>query len=176
MPLQDLLRGAIDCASGVVEEQLLLLSGHLPEEIAWLLPVIILYAVVIVTSVAFKRERRLSVFRLVVPQSLAVRVISRRRSQVSICAHLAIAVIGVERTLRRVNRDVIEVNTEAGSLGISIREQTALQHLVRRKANSGNHIRQGEGGLVHLSEEIFRITFALHYANFDYGVISLGPN
>jgi hypothetical protein len=42
MALQDLLRGAIDRASRVVEEQLLLLRSHLPEEIAWLLPVIIL--------------------------------------------------------------------------------------------------------------------------------------
>jgi hypothetical protein len=42
MPLQDLLRGAIDRASRVIEEQLLLLRGHLPEEIARLLPVIIL--------------------------------------------------------------------------------------------------------------------------------------
>src|SRR6266404_4651117 len=94
MPLQDFLRGAIDRASRVVEEQLLLLRGHLPEEIARLLPVIILQAVVIVTSLAFERERQVSVFRLVVPQSLAIRVISRRRSQVSICPHLAIAVIG----------------------------------------------------------------------------------
>jgi hypothetical protein len=39
---------------------------------------------IIVTSVAFERERRLSVFRLVVPQSLAIRVISRRRPKVSI--------------------------------------------------------------------------------------------
>src|SRR5260221_5879091 len=131
---------------------------------------------VIVTSVAYKRERRLSVFRLVVQQSLAVRVISRRRSQVSICAHLAIAVIGVERTLRRVNRDVIEVNTEAVSLGISIREQTALQHLVRREANSGNHIRRGEGGLLHLREVVFRITIELHYAHFDQWVVGLGPD
>ena len=42
MPLQNLKRRAIDRASGVVEEQLLLLSCHLPEEIARLLPVIVL--------------------------------------------------------------------------------------------------------------------------------------
>jgi hypothetical protein len=35
-------RGAIDRASRVVEEQLLLLRGHLPEKIARLLPVIVL--------------------------------------------------------------------------------------------------------------------------------------
>src|ERR1700754_4097219 len=99
MPLQNLLRGAIDRASRVVEEQLLLLRGHLAEEIARLLPVIILQAVVIVLRLAFERERQISVFRLVVPQSLAIRVITRRYAQVSICAHLAIAVIGVEGTL-----------------------------------------------------------------------------
>ena len=42
MALQDFLRDPIDRASRVVEEQLLLLRGHLPEEIARLLPVIIL--------------------------------------------------------------------------------------------------------------------------------------
>src|SRR5712671_5703826 len=131
---------------------------------------------VIVTSVAFERERRLSVLRLVVPQSLAIRVISRRRSQVSISAHLAIAVIGVEWTLRRINRDVIEVNTEAVSLGISVREQPALKHLVGREANSWNHIRRGEGGLLHLCEEVVRITIELHYANFDQRVVCLGPD
>src|SRR5712671_3791051 len=131
---------------------------------------------VIVTSVAFERERRLSVFRLVVPQSLAIRVISRRRSQVSICAHLAIAVIGVEWTLRRINGDVIEVHTEAVSLGISIREQAGLEHFVGREANSGNHICRGEGGLLHLCEVVFRITIELHYANFDQWVVTLGPD
>src|SRR6266404_2071403 len=129
-----------------------------------------------VTRVTFERERRLSVFRLVVPQSLAIRVISRRRSQVSICAHLAIAVIGVEWTLRRIHGDVIEINAEAVSLGISIREQAALEHLVWREANSGNYICRGEGGLLHLCEEVFRITIELHYANFDQWVISLGPD
>src|SRR3984885_13783227 len=143
MTTLDFLRCSRDRASRVVEEQLLLLRGHLPEEIARLLPVIIFQPVVIVTSVAFERERRLSVFRLVVPQSLAIRVISRRRSKVSICAHLSIAVIGAEWTVRRINRDVIEVDTEAISLGISIREQAALEHLVRRPANSGDHIRRG---------------------------------
>ena len=41
MPLQDFLRGTIDRASRVVEEALLFLKGHAPEEIARLLPVII---------------------------------------------------------------------------------------------------------------------------------------
>src|SRR5260370_38784843 len=101
---------------------------------------------VVVISVAFEGERQVSVFRLVVPQSLAIGVISRRRSQVSFCAHLAIAVIRLEWTLRRINGNVIEVDAEAVSLGISIREQATLEHLVGREANSENHIRRGESG------------------------------
>jgi hypothetical protein len=73
MPLQHLLRGTLDRASRVVEEQFLLLRCHLPKEVARLLPVILFYAVGMVTSVAFERERLLIAFRLVVPQSLAVR-------------------------------------------------------------------------------------------------------
>jgi hypothetical protein len=64
----------------------------------------------------------------------------------------------VEWTLRRVNRDVIEVNTEAVSLGISIREQATLEHLVRREANSVNHIRRGEGRLLGLVTAARRAT------------------
>src|ERR1700751_5208431 len=127
-------------------------------------------------SVTFDRKRRLSVFRLVVPQPLAIRVIRLRLSQISICAHLSVAVIGVEWTLRCVNRDVIEVNTEAVSLGISIREQASLKHLVRRPANSRNHIRRGESRLLHLCEEVFWITVELHYANFDQRVVSFSPD
>jgi hypothetical protein len=41
MPFQDLMGRTIHCARCVVEEQLLLLGGHLPEEIAGLLPMII---------------------------------------------------------------------------------------------------------------------------------------
>ena len=70
-----------------------------------------------------------------------------------------------------------EVNTEAVSLGIAIREQPALQHLVRRKApNSGDHIRRGEGSLFHLCEVVFRITIEFHYAHFDQWVVSLRPD
>src|SRR6202790_3863909 len=84
--------------------------------------------------------------------------------------------IGVEWTLRRINRDVAEVNTEAVSLSISIREQAALEHLVRREANSGDHIRRGEGGLLYLCEVVLWITIELHDANFNQWVVSLGPD
>jgi hypothetical protein len=69
-----------------------LLSGDPPEKIVRLFPVIILKAVVIAIRIAFERERLLSRFRLIVLQSLTIRVIGRRRFQVYIAAHLPITV------------------------------------------------------------------------------------
>src|SRR5260370_7372896 len=77
IPLQNILSRADDRARRVVEEQLLLLGCHLPKEIARLLPVIILQAMVIVTSVAVERERHLTLFRLAVPYSLPIPLITR---------------------------------------------------------------------------------------------------
>src|SRR5258708_1362798 len=132
--------------------------------------------VVVISRITGERERWFRVLRLVVPQPVAIRVVTQRSSQVSICAHLAIAMKGHKWALRRIYRDVIEVHAKAVSLGISIREQATLERLVRREANSGNHVRRGEGGLLHLCEVVFRITIELHYANFDQWVVSLGPD
>src|SRR5271154_2762266 len=122
---------------------------------------------VVVTCVAFERKRWIGVLRLVVPQSLAIRVITRRCSEVPVGSHQAIAVIGMERTLRRIHGDMIEVHAEAVSLSVSIREEAALEHLVGREADSRNYIRRGEGGLLHLREIVFRITIELHDTDFD---------
>jgi hypothetical protein len=82
--------------------------------------------------------------------------------------------IEMEWALRRTHRDVIEVNTETVSLGVSIGEQAGLEHLVWRPADSRNHIRRGESGLLYLCEVVFRITVELHQANFDQRVVGLG--
>src|SRR5437879_6010502 len=83
---------------------------------------------------AVEREPRLRELRLVVPQSLTIRVITRGRTQVPVGAHLTVAVVRMERTPRRVHRDVIEVNAQAVPLGVSIGEEAALQHFVGREA------------------------------------------
>src|SRR5229473_570672 len=127
-------------------------------------------------SVPLERGRKVGGFPVVFPPTLTIWGLGSRHSEVSICAHLAIAMIGVEWTLRCIHWDVIEVHAEAVSLGISIREEAALEHLVRREANSRNHVRRGEGGLLHLCEIVLRITIELHYAHFDQRVVSLRPD
>jgi hypothetical protein len=51
----DVLGGAPKGTGGVVEENLLLLSCHQAEEIAWLLPVIVVHTVVPMGGVALDR-------------------------------------------------------------------------------------------------------------------------
>jgi hypothetical protein len=48
----------------------------------------------------------------------------------------------MEWALRRIHRDMMEVDTETVSLGVSLGEQAGLEHLVRRPADSGNDIRR----------------------------------
>jgi hypothetical protein len=89
----------------VLEEYLLLRRRHLPEQVSRLFPMIVVDAVVPVRCVAFERERRLGEIRLVVPEPHAVGVIGERLTQIAVGAHLAVAVVAVERALDELSGD-----------------------------------------------------------------------
>src|SRR6266403_3342899 len=67
---------------GVVEEGLLLGRRHQPEQVAWLLPMVILDAVVPVCRVALDRQRRLREIGLVIPKSRAIGIEAERSAQI----------------------------------------------------------------------------------------------
>src|SRR5580704_9178555 len=85
-------------AGGVLEQEPLLVAAHLPEQDAGLVIVIIVDAMVPPGRVALDRRRRLDQ-RLVTihPRTLAVGPVGRRRAEVAVGPHRAIAVIAVER-------------------------------------------------------------------------------
>jgi hypothetical protein len=58
VPFLDVLRSLADLAGGVVEQRLLLCRIHLPEQVARLLPVIVIHAVIPVRGGAGDLERR----------------------------------------------------------------------------------------------------------------------
>jgi hypothetical protein len=122
----------------VLEQQLLLCRRHISEQVAGLLPMVIVDAVVPVRCVPFERERRLGKIGLVVPEPLTVGIVSERSAQIALGAHLAVAVVALERAHRCVDGDVVEVDAEPVALGVAIGEQPSLEHLVRRKADTGH--------------------------------------
>ena len=72
MSVLDMLGGLADVAGRVVEQDLLLLRIHLPEQIAGLLPVIVIHPMIPVGGGAFDLERRLVELRLVGPLAQAM--------------------------------------------------------------------------------------------------------
>src|SRR5712671_4583573 len=55
-------------AGGVLEQRLLLRRGHLAEQVAGLLPVVVIHAMIPMRPVAVHRRRRLGEIRLIVPE------------------------------------------------------------------------------------------------------------
>src|SRR5277367_1398388 len=151
-------------AGGVLEQNLLLCGAHLPEQIAGLLMVIVVYAMVPIGGVAHDWQRRFDQRLVAVdPSAPAVGPIVRRGAEIAVGSHLAVAVVALERAFRRVHRDMVEVDPEPVALRVAIGEQPALQHLVRGETDTRHHIGQREGGLLHVREEVARIAVELHH-------------
>src|SRR5258707_519063 len=153
--------------SGIVEEYLLLSPRHQSEAFAWLLPMIIVDAMVPMGGFALDWHRRLGEVGLVLPKTRAVGMITERSAEITVRPHLAVAMIAVERALRSVDRDVIEVDAEPIALRVAIGEQPRLEHLVGREADAGDDGLRREGRLLHLGEVVLRIAVQRHHPRLD---------
>src|SRR6185369_12057128 len=93
MTLLDVLRSTADLASRIVEQRLLLGRRHLAEQIARLLVVIVVDAMVPVRGRAIDLQRRLVKGGLVGQFAAAVREVGRSSAEIAVGAHGAVAVI-----------------------------------------------------------------------------------
>src|SRR6266702_7591983 len=98
-----------DRASCVVEQHLALGRIHLPEQVARLLIVVVVDAMVPMRGGALDLELRFVEVGLVGPLAPAVREVGRRPAEIAVGAHCAVAVIAMERALWRVDRDMVEI-------------------------------------------------------------------
>src|SRR6195256_2509166 len=148
MTILHFLRGCSDGTSGVVEQTLLLIRLQHAEEIAGLrVVVMVILAEVELRGITVDGQWRLRKVRLLLPFTVAVRFIAGSSPAVAIDSHGAVAVVAVERALRRIDWDEAVIDPESVPLCISIREQAALEHLVGREADTGNNVRRREGSL-----------------------------
>src|SRR5437899_731391 len=98
MALLDVLACITHRPGGILEQHLLLRFRHLAEQVARLLPVIVIHAMVVVRSLPLDRQRRLGEIGLVVPQAGAVWIESHCSAEIAVGAHLAVTVIALEWT------------------------------------------------------------------------------
>src|ERR1700729_334878 len=176
MPLLDVELGVAHRPRRILEQQELLRGRHFSEKVAGLLPMVIVDTVVPMRRIAFDRHRRFGEIGLVVPKPRAVGVEGKRVAQVAVGAHLAIAVVALERALGSVDRDMVEIDAEPIALGVAIGEQSPLEHLVRRKADTGYDVGGREGCLLHFREIVVRIAIELHCADLDQWILRLRPD
>src|SRR6202035_1662158 len=125
-------------AGCVLEQRLLLRRRHQAEQIARLFPVIVVGVMVVVGRLAFNGQRRLGEVGVAVPQPGAVRVEAGGAAEIAVDPHLPVAVVAHDRAFRRVDRDLVEVDAEAVTNRVVVREQARLQHPIRREANAGD--------------------------------------
>jgi hypothetical protein len=174
MPLLDMLGGLADLAGRVVEQHLLLLRVHLPEQIARLLPVIVINPVIPMGGGAADLERRFVELWLVGPLAQAIGEVGRRSAEIAVGAHGAVTVIAVEWTFWCVDRDVVVIDAEAVALRIAVGEQTPLQHLVGRIADARHDVGGRESGLFDFGENVFGVPVELEISTSISGKSPLG--
>src|SRR5208282_4870719 len=114
--LLDVLARIAHRASRVLEQGLLLGWSHQTEKIPPLLPMIIDEAVIVVRRLTLQRHWRFGEIGLIVPEPVAVGIEGDGAAEIAVGAHFAVAMIAMERALRRVDRDVVEVETEPVAL------------------------------------------------------------
>mmetsp|Transcript_6295 Transcript_6295/g.9563 ORF Transcript_6295/g.9563 Transcript_6295/m.9563 type:complete len:370 (-) Transcript_6295:238-1347(-) len=75
-----------------------------------------------------------------------------------------------------VDGDLLVVGPQAVAVGVSVRKQTGLQHLVWGRLNARHHVGRGKGGLLHFRKVVLGIAVQHHAPNLQQGVVLVGPN
>src|ERR1700730_4131600 len=171
------LRGSSNGTSGVLEQALLLIPLQHAEEIGGLrVVVMVILAEVELRGITVDCQWRLRKVRLLLPFTVAVRLIAGSSPAVAIDSHGPVAVVAVERALRRIDWDEAVIDAESVPLCISIREQPTLQHLVRREADTGNDVCRREGSLLDVRKEVLCVPIQFHLTHLDQWVACVRPH
>jgi tetratricopeptide (TPR) repeat protein len=163
-------------AGGILEQRLPLRRSHLAEQIARLLPMVVIHAMVPMRPVAVHRHRRLGEIGLIVPEPGAVGVEGERAAEIAVRPHLPVAMIAAIRAFRRVHRNMVEVDAKPVALRVAVGEQPRLQHLVGREADPRHDVGRREGRLLHFGKVVVRIAVQLHHADLDQRIVFLRPD
>src|SRR5258708_3475000 len=171
------LRGISDRTGGVLEQTLLLIRLQHAEEIAGLrVVVMVILAEVELRGITVDGQWRLRKVRLLPPFTVAGRVIAGSSPAVAIDSHGPVAVVAVERALRRIDWNEAVIDPESVPLCISIREQPALKHLVRREADTGNDVCRREGSQLDVRKDVLCVPIQFHLTHLDQWVVRPQPH
>ena len=157
--LLDFSSGTTETAADVLDQvSPVSLVHYLSEESSGLLEIII--RVLMRVSACEAGERKLSLLLAWVLNWAVLRVglIIGTTTLVSIYGGGTISlIVSDSSSVRAVDGDLIEVSTESVSVGIGVREESALEHLVCRWLNTWDGVSGSKGDLLSLSEIVLRV-------------------
>ncbi len=106
-----------------------------------------------------------------------VRLIVDLRSEVAIHIHWPITLVVISTsTVRAVNRDLSVISPETMAMGVRVREQASLEHLVLGGLNAWDGVGRGEGRLLDLCEVVLRVAVESEAPVLDERVVTLWPD
>ena len=82
----------------------------------------------------------------------------------------------MHRAARRVDGQRLVVRAQAVAVGVGVREDPCLQHLVGAGANAGYQVAGRHGHLLDLGEVVLGVAVQLHHAHLDQRVVGVRPD
>lgn len=157
--LLDFSSGTTETAADVLDQvSPVSLVHYLSEESSGLLEIIIRVLMRVSASEAGERKLSLLLAWVLNWAVLRVRLIIGTTTLVSIDGGGTISlIVSDSSSVGAVDGDLIEVSTESVSVGIGVREESALEHLVCRWLNTWDGVSGSKGDLLSLSEIVLRV-------------------
>ncbi|MPM34132.1 hypothetical protein SDC9_80714 [bioreactor metagenome] len=115
-------------------------------------------------------------FVLVLPHPIRVGVVVHAAAEIPIHSHCAVAMEMIGVHLAAVDGNLVVVHPQAVALGITIGEEPALQHAVRRIAYAGNTVCRVEGCLLDILEVVVRVPVELQHPYFMKRILTVVPD
>eukprot|EP00968_Pinguiococcus_pyrenoidosus_P000647 scaffold40_cov305-Pinguiococcus_pyrenoidosus.AAC.18 len=107
----------------------------------------------------------------------AVGEVVGRATLVGVHRHGAVAlVVGDLAGEWAVHGDRLIVRAQAVAVRVRVGEEPALEHLIRRRLDAGDHVRRREGQLLHLGEVVLRVAVQHEAAHLDERVVLVRPD
>lgn len=157
--LLDFSSGTTETAADVLDQvSPVSLVHYLSEESSGLLEIIIRVLMRVSASEAGERKLSLLLAWVLNWAVLRVRLIIGTTTLVSIDGGGTISlIVSDSSSVGAVDGDLIEVSTESVSVGIGVREESPLEHLVCRWLNTWDGVSGSKGDLLSLSEIVLRV-------------------
>src|SRR3546814_20021996 len=83
--------------------------------------------------------------------------LGKRGTGIAVDPHGTVTMEIVERTARRIDRNLVRIDAEPVAMGVAVGKQQSLQHPVGREADARHYIGRREGGLFDPRQDILRI-------------------